>query len=154
MGTCLSRCSYCVNHIGFAYSLSWPVRHSPAVVGGDAFEAVPGGGAAYVFSNFLVVWEDDRAVRPLRNCRKAIAGDGTVLLVEWVMPTGDEPQEGFRFWDTVTRDLLMFSILGKGNGRVRTRAGFRELLAAAGFKLTAVIPTRGSVSVIEAKPSD
>jgi hypothetical protein len=82
---------------------------------------VPAGGDAYVLSNFLVIWEDDRAVVPLRNCRKAIAGKGKVLLIEWVMPAGNEPREGFRFWDTVSRDLLMLSILGRGNGRVRTR---------------------------------
>jgi O-methyltransferase domain len=121
-------------------------------VGGDAFETVPSGGDAYVLSNFLVIWEDDRAVIPLRNCRRAIAENGKVLLIEWVMPVGSEPQAGFRFWDTVARDLLMISIYGSCGGRVRTRSGFRGLLAAAGFDLTAVIPTRGSVNVIEARP--
>ena len=121
-------------------------------VGGNAFETVPAGGDAYVLSNFLVIWEDDRAIVPLRNCRKVIAEKGKVLLIEWVMPVGDEPREGFQFWDTVARDLLMLSILGRGNGRVRTRSGFRDLLAAAEFEMTDVIPTRGSVSVIEARP--
>ena len=122
-------------------------------VGGDAFETVPGGGDAYVLSNFLVIWQDDRSVLPLRNCRKAIAPDGKMLLIEWVMPAGNEPHEGFRFWDTVARDLLMLTIYGSGGGRVRTGAGFRDLLDAAGFEITAIIPTRGSVNVIEAKPA-
>jgi hypothetical protein len=121
-------------------------------VGGDAFETVPSGGDAYVLSNFLVVWEDDRAVLPLRNCRKAIADKGKLLLLEWVMPAGNEPREGFRYWDTVARDLLMLSLLGCKNGRVRTRSGFQALLSAAGFELTHVIPTRGSVCAIEARP--
>jgi hypothetical protein len=121
-------------------------------VGGDAFETVPAGGDAYVLSNFLVIWQDAQAVIPLRNCRKAIAENGKVLLIEWVMPAGSEPREGFRFWDTVARDLLMLSIYGSGGGRVRTRSGFQDLLSAAGFELTAVVRTRGSVSVIEAKP--
>jgi len=116
-------------------------------VGGDAFESVPGGGDASVLSNFLVVWEDDRAVMPLRNCRKAITKNGKVLLLEWVMPAGDEPRAGFRFWDTVARDLLMLSVFGSGNGRVRTKSGFESLLSAAGFELTAVIPTRGSMNL-------
>ena len=81
-----------------------------------------------------------------------IAEKGKVLPIEWVMPVGDEPREGFQFWDTVARDLLMLSILGRGNGRVRTRSGFHDLLAAAEFEMTDVIPTRGSVSVIEARP--
>jgi SAM-dependent methyltransferase len=121
-------------------------------VAGDAFETLPGGGDAYVLSNFLVSWADDQAVTLLRNCRKAIAGNGKVLLIEWVMPAGDEPRQRFRFFDTVSRDLIMLSVNGSDGGRVRTRSGFRELLAAAGFEMTAVIPTSGSVNVIEARP--
>jgi O-methyltransferase len=121
-------------------------------IGGDAFETVPSGGDAYVLSNFLVVWEDDRAVIPLRNCREAIAENGKVLLIEWVMPAGNEPREGFRFWETVSRDLIMLSINGSRHGRVRTRSGFAKLLAGAGFEMTAIIPTSGSVNVIEARP--
>jgi hypothetical protein len=89
----------------------------------------------------------------LRNCRKAIAENGKVLLIEWVMPAGNEPRERFRFFDTVSRDLIMLSVNGSGGGRVRTRSGFQALLASAGFELTAVIPTRGSIDVIEASPT-
>jgi SAM-dependent methyltransferase len=121
-------------------------------VAGDAFETLPGGGNAYVLSNFLVSWADDQAVILLRNCRKAIAENGKVLLIEWVMPAGNEPRERFRFVDAVSRDLIMLSVNGTGGGRVRTRSEFRDLLAAAGFAMTAVIPTSGSVNVIEARP--
>jgi SAM-dependent methyltransferase len=121
-------------------------------IAGDAFETVPDGGDAYVLSNFLVSWGDDRAVLLLRNCRKAIAENGKVLLIEWVMPAGNESREGFRFFDTVSRDLIMLTVQGSGRGGVRTRSEFQDLLKAAGFEMTAVIPTRGSVSVIEAKP--
>jgi SAM-dependent methyltransferase len=121
-------------------------------VTGDAFETVPSGGDAYVLSNFLVSWADDQAVTLLRNCRKAIVANGKVLLIEWVMPAGDEARERFRFFDTVSRDLLMLSVNGTGGGRVRTRSEFSDLLAATGFEITAVIPTSGSVNVIEARP--
>jgi hypothetical protein len=121
-------------------------------VGGNAFEAIPGGADAYVLSNFLVIWGDDQAMTPLRNCRRAIGENGKVLLVEWVMPAGSESKDGVAFWDATTADLMILGIYGNGAGRVRTISGFQELLAAAGFALTAVIPTRGSVSVIEAVP--
>jgi len=122
-------------------------------VGGDAFEGVPAGGDAYVFSNFLVSWGDDEAVIPLRNCRKTIAENGKILLIEWVMPAGGEFREDFRFWDTaIAMDVNMLSLFGGGSGRVRTSSAFRDLLAAAGFGLISVVPTRGSVSVIEAGP--
>ena len=128
------------------------LRERCRFVAGDAFESVPSGGDAYVLSNFLVGWADDRALVLLRNCRKAIAENGKALLIEWVMPAGNEARERFRFFDTVSRDLIMLSVNGTGGGRVRTQSDFRDLLAAAGFELTAVIPTRGSVSVIEARP--
>ena len=121
-------------------------------IGGYAFETVPSGGDAYVLSNFLVGWADDRALVLLRNCRKAIAATGKVLLIEWIMPVGDEARGRFRFFDTVSRDLIMLSVNGTGGGRVRTRSEFRDLLAAAGFEMTAVIRTSGSVNVIEARP--
>lgn len=122
-------------------------------LGGNAFEAVPAGGNAYVLSNFVVSWEDDEAIVPLRNCRKAIAPNGKLLLVEWVMPAGGEPKEGFRFWDTVTFDLIMLGVFGSRSGHVRTRPEFEALLSAAGFTLTAVVPTQSSVWVIEASPA-
>ncbi len=121
-------------------------------VGGDAFEAVPTGADAYVLSNFVISWGDDEALVPLRNCRKAIAPDGKLLLIEWVMPTGDQPKDAFRFWDTVTMDLVMLAAFGSRSGYVRTRTEFQALLGAAGFSLTAVVPTPASVYVIEAVP--
>jgi hypothetical protein len=50
-------------------------------------------------------------------------------------------------------DIHMLSVFGGNSGRVRTRAEFAALLGSAGFKLTGIIPTRGSVSIIEAKPA-
>ena len=113
---------------------------------------MPAGGDAYLLSNFVISWGDDEAVVPLRNCRKTIAPRGKLLLVEWVIPTGDEPKKGFRFWDTVAMDLVMLAAFGSRSGHVRTRAEFQVLLGAAGFTLTAVVPTHSSVCVIEALP--
>jgi hypothetical protein len=68
------------------------------------------------------------------------------------MPVGGEPREAFRFWDVTRVDLMLFAQSGSGGGRVRTKSGFRDLLAAAGFEMNAVLPTQGSISVIEARP--
>jgi len=121
-------------------------------LGGNAFEAVPAGADAYVLSNFLISWGDAEALVPLRNCRTAIAPHGKLLLVEWVMPSGDEPRVGFRFWDTVMMDLVMLAAFGRQSGYVRTRSEFNKLLDAAGFRVTTVVPTAASVCVLEAVP--
>jgi SAM-dependent methyltransferase len=121
-------------------------------VAGDAFEAVPAGADAYVLSNFLISTGDEEALAVLRNCRKAIAPDGRLLLVEWLMTAEHEPTTGFRFWDTVIMDLVMLAAFGSRSGFVRTRPDFQRLLGMAGFSLTAVLPTTASVYVIEAVP--
>jgi hypothetical protein len=121
-------------------------------IGGDAFEAVPAGGDAYILSNFIVAWEDSKAIVPLRSCRKAISPNGKLLLVEWVMPAGDQPKDGFRLWDTVTFDLTMLAAFGSRGGRVRTKPEFEAVLGAAGFRLTSLVPTESTVYVIEAAP--
>lgn len=121
-------------------------------IGGNAFEAVPPGGDAYLLSNFVINWGDDEALVPLQNCRKAIAPSGKLLLVEWVMPNGGDPKEGFRFWDTVTMDLVMLAAFGSRSGHVRTGPEFHALLDTAGFTVTGVVPTVASVCVIEAVP--
>jgi hypothetical protein len=125
--------------------------HRCQFIGGDARQEVPGGGDAYIFANFFVGSDDDRAVRSLRNTRRVIAENGRLLLLEWVMPTRDEPPMSFRSWETVSRDMLLLSISGSKCG-VRSLAAFRNLLSASGFEVSAVVPTRGSVTVIEAKP--
>jgi hypothetical protein len=121
-------------------------------IGGDAFEAVPAGGDAYILSNVIVAWEDSKAIVPLGRCRQAIAPHGKLLLVEWIMPAGEEPEGGFRLWDTVTFDLTMLAGFGSRGGRVRTKLEFEALLGAAGFQLTNLVPTESSVYVIEAVP--
>src|SRR5262249_48563733 len=81
-------------------------------LGGNALESVPAGGDAYLLSNFVISWGDDEALVPLRNCRKVMAATGKLLLVEWIMPTGEGPQHTFRFWDSVTMDLIMLAAFG------------------------------------------
>ena len=49
-------------------------------------------------------------------------------------------------------DLVMLVTYGSQRGRIRTRAEFQALLRAAGFMLTAFVPTQASVWVIEAVP--
>jgi SAM-dependent methyltransferase len=119
---------------------------------GNAFEEVPAGGEAYILSNLVLNWEDDEAIVALQNCHKGIAPQGKLVLVDWIIPAADEPKEGFRWWDTVMTDLIMLPAFGSRRGRIRTKAEFQALLQAAGFTLTALVPTQASVWVIEPLP--
>jgi hypothetical protein len=114
-------------------------------VGGDFFEAVPAGGDLYTLKWILHDWDDEQCTTILRNCHRAMAKGGKLLLVESVIPRGNEPYLGKLI------DLVMLVMTG---GRERTEDEFRGLLATAGFRLSRVIPTRSPVSVIEGVRAD
>ena len=71
--------------------------------------------------------------------------EGWPLVVEQVVARGEEPGD----WVSKFRDLQMLVLLG---GQERTEAEFRELFAAAGFRLQRDIPTRSPLSILEAVP--
>jgi SAM-dependent methyltransferase len=117
------------------------------VVAGDMFESVPAGGDAYILSRVLHDWTDERAIAILRNCRKAMAPGGKVLLVERVIPARIENSAAMRV--LVASDLHMMVMNG---GRERTETQYRALFAAADLTLTRVAPAGTAMNVIEAVP--
>jgi len=108
--------------------------------GGDFFEAVPEGADAYFLRHIVHDWDDVAATRILANCRAAMPPEGRVLVVENVIPPGNEAS--FGKW----LDLMMLVI----GGRERTEEEYRALFAGAGLRLCRVIPTSADVSVREA----
>ena len=97
-------------------------------VGGDFFQAVPGGGDIYLLSNVLHDWADDEAHRILSTTRAAMGEDARLwlLVLEDVVAPGDDRQP------VKILDLQMLVALG---GRERTEHEFRSLFEAAGFEL-------------------
>lgn len=117
------------------------------LVAGDFFESVPKGGDVYLLSHVIHNWDDDHCIRILENCRKAIRPEGRLLLIEMIVPTEFRPS--FSTYPLVMTDLQMLVMTG---GRERSESEFGTLLAAAGFKLDRVVPTRALDSVIECIP--
>jgi DNA-binding HxlR family transcriptional regulator len=110
--------------------------------GGDFFEAVPGGGDAYILAQVLHDWPDEDCLRLLRACRRAAGDRGTLLVLEQLVPEGPEPSP------VKLLDLNMLILLG---GRERTRNEYEALLAAASWRLTGVRDGPRS-SLLEAVP--
>jgi hypothetical protein len=84
---------------------------------------------------------DDRAAQIVRNCHRAMPSNGRLILVDYVLRPGGEPDFG-KFVD-----LVMLAL--NAGGRERTEAEFRELFATAGFELTQIVRTATPKSVIE-----
>lgn len=104
-------------------------------VAGSFFDRVPEGDV-YVLSTVLHDWDDERAAAILRTIRAAARDDSRLLVVETVMPPGNEPH-GAKWLD-----LLMLALLG---GRERDEAQWRALLEDGRFE-----PVRVSDGLIEA----
>jgi hypothetical protein len=114
------------------------------VVGGDFFEALPRGGDAHMLKFILHDWEDKEATAILRNCRRALPPDGTLLVIDSeIGPPNEDALNKFR-------DLIMLVHPG---GRERTREEWAALFAAAGFRLVGATPTESGLSVIEGVPT-
>jgi SAM-dependent methyltransferase len=65
--------------------------HCRIVGGGDFFESVPTSGDAYLLRHVLHDWDDREAISILENCRHAMRPGGRVLVVETVIPSGNDP---------------------------------------------------------------
>jgi hypothetical protein len=113
-------------------------------VPGDFFTSVPQGADAYLLSGVIHDWDDDRAIRILGNCRRAMTRNSRMLLVDMVVP-----DNGVNCFSK----LLDLNMLVMNGGRERTETEFRTLLDASGYKLTRVVPTMAPQSVIEAVPN-
>ncbi|HEY1292352.1 MAG TPA: methyltransferase [Chloroflexota bacterium] len=112
-------------------------------VGGDFLAAVPEGGDMYIVSHCIHNWDEAACVRILANCRRAMPPHGRLLIVEAVVSASDEPDP------SKILDLAMLVVPG---GEERSENEYRILLEKAGFRLTRVLPTRTSASIIEAIP--
>jgi O-methyltransferase domain/Dimerisation domain len=96
-----------------------------AFVAGSFFEMVPPGDV-YVLSTILHDWDDELAAAILRTIGKAAPTGSRVLVIETVVPQGNDPH-GAKWLD-----LLMLALFG---GRERDEAQWRGLLEGNGFRI-------------------
>jgi SAM-dependent methyltransferase len=111
------------------------------LVGGDFFDAVPGGADLHILKQIVHDWDDEHARQLLTNCHRALAPAGKLLLVEMVVPPDNRPSPA------QPMDLNMLVLLG---GRERTAAEYGSLLGDVGFRMERIIPTHSPFSIVEA----
>jgi hypothetical protein len=109
-------------------------------VNGDFFQSVPSGADAYIMRHIIHDWNDEKSLTILRNCHAVMSPGNKLLLVESVIPPGNDPFMG-KFLD-----LTMMLIPG---GKERTEEEYRDLYDTAGFDLLRIVPTSTEASVVE-----
>jgi hypothetical protein len=111
------------------------------LVAGSFFESVPPGGDAYILKHILHDWDDERSIAILKRCREAMVDQGRVLVIEQVIPPGNDPFIG--------KLLDMNMLVMCPGGKERTEAEYQQLFETAGFRLNRIVPTSAFVSVVE-----
>jgi O-methyltransferase domain len=109
----------------------------------------------YMLKHVLHGRQDGDAVTILKNCRAVIPENGSLLVIEFVLPAlvshPDSQLEAH-----LMSDLNMLAVTG---GKERSEREWRALLEAAGFVLTRVCPVGDdtllvrNVAIVEAKPA-
>jgi hypothetical protein len=111
-------------------------------VSGDFIASVPEGGDVYILSRVLHDWDDDTCRRILTRIATAMGDAGGLLIVERLLPEDRSPSLAFAW------DIHMLCNVG---GRERTTSHYGELLADAGFALTARHPLPLDVYLLTAE---
>jgi len=121
----------------------------------DLTESVPAGADVYMLKHFLHGCVDEEAITILKNCRAVIPQNGSLLIIEFILPTlvshTDTQLEAH-----LMSDLNMLAVTG---GKERSEREWKTLLEAAGFILTGVYPVGDdnlmvkNVGILEAKPA-
>nr|WP_139830597.1 methyltransferase [Mycobacterium paraense] len=118
--------------------------HRTEVVGGDFFVRVPAADL-YLLKFVLHDWSDERCVEILTRCREAMAPDGRVAIIEFLVSAR---LDGWGHPSMVA--LMDLSMLAVAEGKERSLEDYDTLLWKAGLRRIAVRRLSSPQSVIEA----
>ena len=128
----VTRAQAYINNVGLAERCT--------VTAGDIFKAVPSGGDAYTMKWIIHDWDEQKSITILKNCHRAMHENSKLLLIEAIIPRDNAAS---------FHKLLDLNMLVMTGGWEREETAYRALLAAAGFRMTRIIPTAFEICVIE-----
>jgi hypothetical protein len=125
------------------------------LIAADLTQLVPAGADVYMLKHVLHGRQDGDAVSILKNCRAVIPRNGSLLIIEFILPSlvsHADPQVE----NHLMSDLNMLAVTG---GKERSEREWKTLLEATGFILTGVFPVGGDnltvwkIGIVESKPA-
>jgi hypothetical protein len=129
-----------------AYLERMGVADRAGFTGGSFFDQIPSGADAYLLKSIIHDWDDEEAVRILRNCAAAAGAEGRVLVMDRIAPelAGGDPDD----LTTFQGDLMMLTANG---GLERTQKEFQAIYDQAGLRLEGVTITATGLAVMETR---
>ncbi|RWR86531.1 caffeic acid 3-O-methyltransferase 1 [Cinnamomum micranthum f. kanehirae] len=134
---------------GINYDLPHVIAEAAAFKGvehvaGNMFVSVPSGEAIFL-KWILHDWSDERCLKLLNNCYKALPDSGKVIIVELILPLFPDTSLTAKY--IFQHDMLMSAYTHGGN--VRTEKQLEELAKGAGFASLNVVRCAYGFSVME-----
>jgi len=121
-----------------------PVMDRCTLESGDMFTSVPPGADAYIMKHIIHDWPDEKCLSILKACRSGVNAGGKLLVVDNVI----QPGNGFDPGKFLDLEMLIFP-----GGHERSEGQFRDLFAAAGWRLNRIVPTPSGICIVEGVPA-
>ena len=110
-------------------------------VAGDFCKEIPVRADVYMLKHIIHDWYDDTNQTILKNIHQSMPDDGRVLIIDAVIPPGNEPN---------LKKILDIEMLIAPGGLERTAEEFVTLLNNSSLRLNRIIPTNSPINIIEA----
>ena len=111
------------------------------VIPGDVENGVPEGFDTVIMKSFLHNWDDDYVRMILRNCKKAMAKNSQLYIIEMVLDKNSD--------ENLVERLSNLQLMLYMNGKERSLQELRDLLSEAGFNFVSSTSVAG-LKVIKA----
>jgi len=128
---------------GVLFDLSIAANVDLPFVSGNFFKDKIPEGDLVILAHVLIDWDDKRAMKILKNCRKSMKKGSVLVVLDHVLDNPSLEQKGFS-------NLLDFHIMLMGDGKVRSKKEFAELLQKSGFKVQRIFSGDCCIHRIEA----
>jgi len=112
------------------------------LVPGNFFESLPIYADTVLLSRVLHDWDDENAIKILKNIYKSVADGGRLLILEIIVPENSKIDLGI---------TLNFNLLVTVGGKERTLKDFESILRKADFKIEDVKKGDNIISIIIAE---
>lgn len=110
-------------------------------ISGSFFEEIPLGGDVYMLKHIIHDWDDERAIKILKNCHNALDNNSKILVMEMIVNDRNLPSAAKML------DLNML-VMCQG-GKERTKEEFQQLFSQADLTLNNIIYTNEDICILE-----
>ncbi len=119
--------------------ISNSIKQKVEFVSGNFLEEIHPRADTIVISRILHDWDDETAIKILKNIHDALEHDGQLLIFEMVIPEDPEHDIGVS---------LNFNLLVNVGGKERTNQEFENIFKIAGFGIRSIKRREGVISMI------